>query len=259
VASSSSTTTTKGRALRTETTVNDTSDFSIGKHVNHDAIARSDGAVNAGCGSEVSDALRPRASTVSGRSALGLMGGDPMSFVMAIPDVLIATAGDVAGIGSALAEANSAAAAPTTGALAAGADEVSTAVAALFSRHAQAYQTLSAQAAGFHERFVQALNGAAGSYAAADAANASPLQAALNAINAPAEALMGRPLIGNGANGTATHPDGGEGGLLYGNGGNGFDNTATPGAVGGAGGDAGLIGNGGSGGSGGAGAGPKGI
>ena len=171
-----------------------------------------------------------------------------MSFVMTIPDVLVAAAGDVAGIGSALAEANSAAAAPTTGAVAAGADEVSAAVSAFFSSHAQAYQTLSAQAAGFHERFVQALNGAAGSYAAAEAANASPLQAALNAINAPTEALMGRPLVGNGANGTATHPDGGEGGLLYGNGGNGFDNTANPGAVGGAGGDAGLIGNGGSGG-----------
>ena len=106
------------------------------------------------------------AQRVDGASAgtgWGLMGGDPMAFVMAVPDVLLMAADDEAGIGSALAEANSAAAAPTTGALAPGADEVSAAVAAVFSRHAQAYQTLSAQADGFHERFVQALNGASGS------------------------------------------------------------------------------------------------
>ncbi|BBX75655.1 hypothetical protein BST45_19325 [Mycobacterium shinjukuense] len=55
-----------------------------------------------------------------------------MSLVVAAPDALVATATELAGIGSALSAANLAAAAPTTGVLAAGADEVSAAVAALF-------------------------------------------------------------------------------------------------------------------------------
>lgn len=106
--------------------------------------------------------------------------------------------------------------------LAAGADEVSAAVASLFSGHAQAYQTLGTQAAAFHERFIQALSTAAGAYGSAEAANASPLQQALNVINAPTQTLLGRPLIGNGTNGApGTGQAGGPGGLLYGNGGNG--------------------------------------
>ncbi|MXI82010.1 PE domain-containing protein, partial [Mycobacterium tuberculosis] len=51
-----------------------------------------------------------------------------------------------------------------------GADEVSAAVADLFGAHAQAYQALSAQAALFHEQFVQALTAAAGRYASTEAA-----------------------------------------------------------------------------------------
>ena len=86
--------------------------------------------------------------------------------------------------------------------------------------------------------------------AAAEAANASPLQLVEQLINAPSQALLGRPLIGDGANGTAANPNGGAGGLLWGNGGNGYSQP-TAGFVGGAGGAAGLIGNGGSGGTGG--------
>jgi hypothetical protein len=41
------------------------------------------------------------------------------------------------------------------------ADEIDSAIAALFSAHAQAYQALSAQAAAFHQQFVQALQAAA--------------------------------------------------------------------------------------------------
>jgi hypothetical protein len=150
-----------------------------------------------------------------------LEGDGAVSFLIALPEVLVAAAGETAGIGSALAAANAAAAGPIVGVAAAGADEVSAATAALFSEYARAYQVLSVQAAGFHERFVQALNGAGEAYAAAEAVNALPLQAALNAVNAPTQALAGRPLIGNGADGTAAHPNGGDGGLLYGDGGNG--------------------------------------
>ncbi len=116
--------------------------------------------------------------------------------------------------------ASAAAAASTTTLLAAGADEVSTAIAEIFAAHGQAYRALSAQAADFHAQFVRALQGAGSSYATAEAANASPMQQALNAVNAPAQALLGRPLVGNGTNG-APGQAGGDGGLLWGNGGNG--------------------------------------
>jgi len=97
---------------------------------------------------------------------------------------------------------------------------VSAAIAALFGAHGQAYQALSAQGAAFHDQFVQALTAGAGSYAAAEAANASPLQDLLNLVNAPFEVVLGRPLIGNGANGApGTGENGAPGGILIGNGG----------------------------------------
>ncbi|EFI32158.1 predicted protein [Mycobacterium tuberculosis 94_M4241A] len=72
-----------------------------------------------------------------------------MSFVIVAPEALMSVASEVAGIGSALNAANAAAAAPTTGVLAAAADDVSATMAALFGAHAQEYQRLSAQAAPF--------------------------------------------------------------------------------------------------------------
>ncbi|OBG25800.1 lipase [Mycobacterium sp. 852002-51057_SCH5723018] len=89
--------------------------------------------------------------------------------------MMSAAATNVASIGSAVATANQGAAAATTGVLAAAQDEVSVAIAALFSAHGRGYQALSSQAAAFNERFVRALTGATGAYAAAEAANASPL------------------------------------------------------------------------------------
>ncbi len=143
-----------------------------------------------------------------------------MSFVIAQPEMIAAAAGELASIRSAINAANAAAAAQTTGVMSAAADEVSTAVAALFSSHAQAYQAASAQAAAFHAQVVRTLTVDAGAYASAEAANAGPNM--LAAVNAPAQALLGRPLIGNGANGApGTGQAGGDGGLLFGNGGNG--------------------------------------
>jgi len=66
-----------------------------------------------------------------------------------------------------------------------------------------------------------------GAYASAEAASVTPLQQMVAAANAPAETLLGRPLVGDGANGVAgTGQDGGAGGLLYGNGGNGGSGAA---------------------------------
>jgi hypothetical protein len=95
-----------------------------------------------------------------------------MSFVITQPEALAAAADSLAGIASAMSEQNAAAAAPTTGLVPAAADEVSALTAAQFVAHAQMYQAVSAQAAAIHEMFVIALGAGAGSYAAAEAANA---------------------------------------------------------------------------------------
>nr|MBC9864988.1 PE-PGRS family protein [Mycobacterium pseudoshottsii] len=173
-----------------------------------------------------------------------------MSYVIAAPELMQSAAADLAGIESALSAANVSAAVPTTQILAAGADEVSAAIAALFGAHAQAYQALGSHVTAFHQEFVQALNSGAASYANAEAASIAPLQALYDLVNAPTQALLGRPLIGNGANGApGTGQNGGDGGLLFGNGGAG--GSGADGQNGGAGGNAGLIGNGGAGGAGG--------
>jgi triacylglycerol lipase len=127
-----------------------------------------------------------------------------MSFVIAMPELVSSAATDLSNIGSAVTAAH-AAAAPTTGVLAAAEDEVSAAIAAVFSAHGQGFQALGAQAAAFHAQFVQTLKAGGGAYTVAEAANASPLrtleQDVLGAINAPFRALTGRALIGNGAGG----------------------------------------------------------
>jgi hypothetical protein len=94
-----------------------------------------------------------------------------MSFVTTHPEALTAAANTLSGIGSGLANHNAAAAAPTTGVVPASADEVSVLTAARFAAHAQMYQKVSAQAAAIHEMFVATLNGSAGTYATAEAAN----------------------------------------------------------------------------------------
>lgn len=175
-----------------------------------------------------------------------------MSYVIATPEMMATAAFDLARIGSQVSAASAVAAMPTTEVVAAGADEVSAGIAALFSAHAQEYQALSAQAAAFHDQFVHTLTAAARWYTATEIANAAAMRVVLGAVNAPTQTLLGRPLIGDGAHGTAPGQPGGAGGLLFGNGGNGA--AGAVGQVGGAGGAAGLFGIGGAGGAGGAGA-----
>ncbi|WP_142283639.1 PE family protein, partial [Mycobacterium gordonae] len=177
-----------------------------------------------------------------------------MTYVVVGPQRVRVAAGDLARLGSVVDAASAGVRTSTAQVLAAGADEVSAAIAALFGEYGQTYQALSAQAATFHQRFVQAVTAGASEYAAAEAANAWQVlaQDALGVINAPANALLGRPLIGDGANGSpGTGQAGGPGGILWGNGGAG--GSGAPGKNGGAGGPAGLFGNGGVGGAGGAG------
>lgn len=120
-----------------------------------------------------------------------------LSFVTAEPEFVTAAASDLANIGSAISAANAAASAQTTGLLAAGADEVSTALAEVFDAHGQEYQALSAQASAFHNQFVQLMGSGAAQYAAAEASNASPLQN-LSRLAANAAANVGWGNTGNG-------------------------------------------------------------
>src|SRR5271166_61174 len=107
-----------------------------------------------------------------------------MSFVLVVPDVLETAGADLAQIGSAVSAGNLAAALPTTGVAAAGADEVSAAIAALFGAHAQEYQAAAAQAATYYEGFVRTLSTAAASYVGTEAAITTSMQGALGAVTA---------------------------------------------------------------------------
>jgi hypothetical protein len=209
-----------------------------------------------------------------------------MSFLLVTPDILDAAAADITQIGSAIIAGNLAAVTPTTEVTAAAADEVSTAIAALFGAYGQKYQAAAAQIAKYHEQFVGELSAAGASYAGTEAGIDTTLQGVVSAvntaasngfqtlaygpihatgeawinspighaldpiINAPTDARFGRDLVGNGAAGTATAPNGGAGGFLFGDGGAGYTQTGGPTVTGGNGGSAGLIGDGGSGGAG---------
>jgi hypothetical protein len=98
-----------------------------------------------------------------------------MTDLITAPETLASTAADVQSIGSAINEAGTNAAAPTTALLAAAEDEVSAAIANLFGGYGREYQALLAQAASFHNQFTQALGAAAAAYAQAEAAGAALL------------------------------------------------------------------------------------
>jgi PE family len=123
-----------------------------------------------------------------------------MSYVIAAPEYVSAAATDLANIGSAISDANSAALVPASSVLPAGADEVSASIASLFESHAQIYQALSAAAQAFHSQFVQLMSSGAEQYALTEAANATPLQTAQNLLSggsAPGQALQAaQPLLG---------------------------------------------------------------
>jgi hypothetical protein len=112
-----------------------------------------------------------------------------MSFVIATPELVTTAATDLAGIGSSLSAANAAAATTTTEVVAAAGDEVSVAVASLFSAHGQGFQALSAQAQAFHSEFVNLMNAGAGAYLSTEIANAE--QVLTNAVGAPVQAVLG--------------------------------------------------------------------
>jgi hypothetical protein len=120
-----------------------------------------------------------------------------MTYVLTQPQAMATAAANVAGIGSALKEANVTAAGPTTGVLAAAADEVSAAAATLFSSYARGYQALSKQAAAFHDEFAQELAAAGYSYAETEAV-ASGALGALTADPLPTAVAVSLIMTGTG-------------------------------------------------------------
>jgi len=121
---------------------------------------------------------------------------------------LASAASDLSGIGSSLSAGHAVAAVPTTAVVAAAGDEVSAAVASLFSGHGQAFQALGAQAAAFHDQFVQALNAGAGAYASTEAASAGPLQTLAQGLPVPnmAVSVGGFTLLRSGSATASSEP-----------------------------------------------------
>ena len=96
-----------------------------------------------------------------------------MSFVTAQPEALSGAAGNLAGLGDAIAARNAAAATPTTGLAPAASDIVSAMTAAQFGQHGATYQQIAAQAAEVNGQLVAALRSGSGAYALTEAENAA--------------------------------------------------------------------------------------
>lgn len=96
-----------------------------------------------------------------------------MTVVTTQPEVLLAAADQLQGIGSQLSAQNVAAAAPTTAVVPAAADAVSALAAAQFVSQAGVYQAISTHAAAIRDLVVCVLGAGAGSYASTEAANAA--------------------------------------------------------------------------------------
>jgi hypothetical protein len=114
-----------------------------------------------------------------------------MTSLITQPQLMATAAADMAKISSAIGAAKSAAAGPTTGVVAAAADEVSAASARLFGTYAQEYQAILNQATAFHNEFAAAVASAGSAYTAAEAANAATISGALGRVTSPIQSLLG--------------------------------------------------------------------
>jgi hypothetical protein len=98
-----------------------------------------------------------------------------MSSTNVTPDAVASAASRLESLGASITGANTAAAAVTTQLIPAAEDEISAAIAGLFNTCAQDFRGLAAQAAAFHDGFVQTLYSSAESYVAAEASSAAAL------------------------------------------------------------------------------------
>jgi hypothetical protein len=134
-----------------------------------------------------------------------------MSFLTAIPQELLSAAGQLEGIGNALAAQNAGAAAPTTTIAPAASDQVSALQAGIFSTYGTLYQQIAAEAHTIQQQFISTLGLSSGSYTETESVNAAangPVGSLIDTINT----ILGGPvtsvgstagpfgLSGNGAN-----------------------------------------------------------
>lgn len=111
-----------------------------------------------------------------------------MSYVAVQPDVIATAAASLQEIRWSVGAASAEAAIPTTGVLAAAADEVSVAFSELLNDFAAEYQAIARQVQGFHARFARTVAGGALAYAETELANAAAT--ALNPILQPLKSLI---------------------------------------------------------------------
>src|SRR4051812_22888536 len=162
-----------------------------------------------------------------------------MSFVIVGAEQISAAVADVSSIEAAFTRANLAAALPTTELSAAAGDEVSAVIANLFGGYGRTFQLASTRAAQAQARFAELLRIAQTSYTSTEAAINASMQGSggaagagglaaastspapafiedmLRVVNTPTNLLLGRPLIGDGADGAAgTGQAGQKGGIL---------------------------------------------
>jgi hypothetical protein len=118
-------------------------------------------------------------------------GIEPMTSMIAEPQLIATAAADAEQISSAINAARAAAAGPTTGMVAAAQDEVSALAATFFSSYAQEYQAMVGQAAAFNGQFAQLLAAAGSAYTQAEAQAAGTLGAVTAPVQAQLESLFG--------------------------------------------------------------------
>ncbi|ORA09400.1 PE-PPE domain-containing protein [Mycobacterium asiaticum] len=123
-----------------------------------------------------------------------------MSYVVTAPDLLACAASDLSALGTAVDAANRVAAHSVTSLLTAGADEVSSRIADLFSAHGRDYQAVSAQAARYGERLVRTLAANADAYLGTEIFNAAqppqpPLPAAGVRLTVPGAGPLYAPRL----------------------------------------------------------------
>ncbi|MBI2700909.1 MAG: PE-PPE domain-containing protein [Mycobacterium sp.] len=102
-----------------------------------------------------------------------------MTSLLVQPEIITSVVTDMERIGSTVSAASAAAAAPTSGLLAAAADEVSAAIANFFGTYGQEFQAAVATVEAYQSQFQQALAAAANAYVHTEAAAATALQGVL--------------------------------------------------------------------------------
>lgn len=127
-----------------------------------------------------------------------------MTYVQAQPRVMATAAADVAAIGSTIHQATTDVAGRTTAVAAAAADEISAALARLFSAYGQEWRALIGRAAALHAEFARALAAAGDAYADTEAAGRAALAATggstgaaggAGALTAMTQAALADPVV----------------------------------------------------------------